>query len=154
MVIRPFACDRAREWLSLQLDGELSELERTLVRAHLKRCDECRLFGADLDASTAVLRAVPLELLSHPVVVPHTRRIPLRAFRVAAPLAAGIAAAFVLGLSVAGSGAPSLERVGPVFQEPEIAFDADARGLPRATARPGQVVPATTPRSRRLALDV
>ena len=31
-------CERAREWASLGLDGELSELERVLLDAHTRRC--------------------------------------------------------------------------------------------------------------------
>ena len=91
MGIRPFACERAREWVSLQLDDELSELERTLMRAHLVRCADCRMFASDLGALTGRLRSESLELLAQPIVVP-MRRVGLRAVNVAAALAAGVAA--------------------------------------------------------------
>ena len=34
-------CDRAREWVSLELDGELSELGAARLDAHLVRCAAC-----------------------------------------------------------------------------------------------------------------
>lgn len=64
------ACRRGREWISLRLDGELSELERALLRAHLLRCAGCRTFAHDIEAATAALRAAPLERLSRPVAIP------------------------------------------------------------------------------------
>ena len=153
MGIRPFACERAREWVSLQLDDELSELERTLMRAHLVRCADCSVFASDLGALTGRLRSESLELLAQPIVVPARRRVGLRALNVAAGLAAGVAAAFVLGVSVAGSSSKNQPQAGPVFKEPVIAFDADAIGLRRATASL-QETPTTNPRMRRLSLDV
>ena len=154
MSIRPFACERAREWVSLQLDGELSELERTLMRAHLDRCADCQAFSADLSSLTMELRTAPLELLLRPVVVPRSpRRVVVRALRVAAPMAAGVAVAFGLGLSIAGSGSNSLANVGPAFREPLVAFDQEARGLPRGTVGLDQTTPRS-PRLRRLAVDV
>ena len=41
-------CDRARGWAALAPDGELSELERKLLQAHLLRCEECRAFADDV----------------------------------------------------------------------------------------------------------
>jgi len=53
-------CARAREWASLRLDGELSELERLLLRRHLSRCEDCSAFAADLGALAAAVRGTPL----------------------------------------------------------------------------------------------
>jgi hypothetical protein len=152
MGIRPFACDRAREWLSLQLDGELSELERMLLQAHLDRCGSCDSFAADLDALTLELRTMSLEPLTHPVVVPRSRNVLVRTLEVGATFAA--AGAVAIGLAVAGSGSNALQRVGPVFKEPEIAFDAGARGLPRAWARVQEDQFSAKQRSRRPLLDL
>ncbi len=54
-------CDRAREWVSLRLDGELSDLEEELLERHLDLCDDCRAFEADVRWSTDVLRLTPHE---------------------------------------------------------------------------------------------
>ena len=36
-------CERGREWISLRLDGELSELAQKMLDSHLARCPECRV---------------------------------------------------------------------------------------------------------------
>ncbi len=66
----PPLCDRARSWAALAPDGELSELEATLLRAHLARCGSCSRFAADVAAITTVLRNASLEPLSHPIAIP------------------------------------------------------------------------------------
>ena len=67
-------CDRARSWAALAPDGELSELERTLLRAHLLRCSGCSRFAADVAAITAALRSASFEPLPRPISVPPWRR--------------------------------------------------------------------------------
>ncbi len=94
-----YACDRARQWLSLRLDGELSELEQALLAAHLERCDACRTFEAETAALTAALRAAPLERLQ-PIALPRRRRVSARAFQAGAA-AAAVVAAGVLGSTIA-----------------------------------------------------
>ena len=96
---RSLLCERTRGWVSLSLDGELSEFERALLDAHLGRCPECSVFAADTRAATTLLRAAPLERplqqISPPVI---RRRIGASALRV------GAAAAVVVGaLGLAGS---------------------------------------------------
>jgi predicted anti-sigma-YlaC factor YlaD len=54
-------CSRAREWASLRLDGELSELERLLLRRHLSRCAGCREFTDAVVRATEVVRTTPDE---------------------------------------------------------------------------------------------
>jgi predicted anti-sigma-YlaC factor YlaD len=88
-------CERTRGWLSLRLDGELSEFERALMDAHLSCCAECRAFEADTAALTFALRSAPLERLAEPVALPQTRRRPARAIQVAAAAAAVLVAASV-----------------------------------------------------------
>ena len=39
--LQPRNCDRARAWVSLRLDDEISELEERLLEAHLGRCAAC-----------------------------------------------------------------------------------------------------------------
>jgi predicted anti-sigma-YlaC factor YlaD len=52
-------CERARRWVSLGLDGELSQVESARLGAHVGRCAECAEFARDVDALTQELRAMP-----------------------------------------------------------------------------------------------
>ena len=54
-------CERARQWASLRVDGELSELEGALLEKHLEGCASCSAFAVRLAATTEAVRAVPLE---------------------------------------------------------------------------------------------
>ena len=89
----PQNCDRARAWISLQLDGELSELEGLMLAAHVERCETCRGFAVEAVGFTAALRTAPLEHLERPVTSIARRRRPVgrRAvqFGAAAALVAG-----------------------------------------------------------------
>ena len=88
-------CERAREWSSLRLDGELPQLQRAMLRKHLAACPGCTGFDRDLAAATVALRIAPMQLLERPVVIPRGRRSVLR---IAPALAAAAAVVFVFGL--------------------------------------------------------
>jgi Putative zinc-finger len=101
-------CDRARQWSSLRLDGELSELESVLLDKHLEACGACFAFDRRLQTAATALRLTPPEpplapiqpeLPERPVAFPVRRRL----------VVAAIAAALALG-SVVGS---SLHRTAP-----------------------------------------
>ncbi len=99
-------CERARQWTSIELDGELSTFERVLLRAHLAHCPPCREFRTDTNGLTHALRAAPLEQLDQPIVIGRMRRrLRLRL----APAAAAMAVAFVgLGSILATSAVRSV----------------------------------------------
>jgi predicted anti-sigma-YlaC factor YlaD len=99
-------CERARQWASIELDGELSTFERVLLRAHLAHCPPCREFRTDTNGLTHALRAAPLEQLDQPIVIGGMRRrLRLRL----APAAAAMAVAFVgLGSILATSAVRSV----------------------------------------------
>src|SRR5437763_3704452 len=61
-------CARARFWVSLRVDGELSELERALLDAHLVRCADCRAYATGVAGVTDALRSAPL-VAATPIVV-------------------------------------------------------------------------------------
>ncbi|MBA3365757.1 MAG: zf-HC2 domain-containing protein [Actinobacteria bacterium] len=115
-------CDRVRAWVSVELDGELSQFEIALLRTHLAGCEDCRKFAAEARAFTGELRSAPPERLDVPISLPRRRRGSFRSVQVA--VAASAVAAVGLG-SVLGSlgsrdaitarsAAPStLERVSP-----------------------------------------
>lgn len=99
-------CDRIRGQISLELDGELSQLERAMVASHVRRCPACAAFRADATSFTQALRTAPLEALQHPVEIPSLRRRALAEVRVGAvrvaAAAAGIAVVLTLGFSNSG----------------------------------------------------
>ena len=67
-------CERAREWVSLRVDGELSEFEGALLAVHLDRCDSCCGFALDVGVFTEELRRQPLEPVGFTVALPRPRR--------------------------------------------------------------------------------
>jgi predicted anti-sigma-YlaC factor YlaD len=89
--VRPSViCDRVRSQISLELDNELSQLERAMVEAHVARCPDCLAYQTEVTAFTGALRAAPLEPMESPIAL----RAPRRA--VVARLQAGAAAAVAL----------------------------------------------------------
>jgi len=70
-------CERSREWISLRLDGELSELAEKMLESHLARCAGCRAFESDATATSRLVRTAPLELLEQPIALPRGRRLGL-----------------------------------------------------------------------------
>jgi hypothetical protein len=89
MKARYLECERMREAVSAQLDGELSELEGIRLRTHLDGCESCREFEASANFSTTALRAAPLEPLTRPLALPSRRRVSVP-FRVPAAAAAAV----------------------------------------------------------------
>ena len=73
---RGVLCERARSWAALAPDGELSELERKLLDAHVARCSACSSFAVEVAILAAELRTASLEPLPRPVTLPiwHRRR--------------------------------------------------------------------------------
>jgi predicted anti-sigma-YlaC factor YlaD len=95
-------CERAREWASLDLDGELSELERAMLRAHSRRCAACADYVLEVGAITQAVRNSQLEPLPHPIVLPLRRSFgwATRALQAGAATAAGIAVTAGLALQL------------------------------------------------------
>jgi anti-sigma factor RsiW len=106
-------CERAREYASLALDGELSQFEHALLRAHLETCAGCRSYNDGLVATTERLRNAPLERLDRPISLPSRQRVSFRSVQ------AGLAAALVvtaIGLGGLLSTLSSSDSVRPVTQ--------------------------------------
>jgi len=89
----PVACERVRVQVSLELDGELSQLERAMVAAHVLRCADCRAYRSDVHAFTRALRAAALEIA--PAVTVRRYRRSAAAMRFQAGVAAAMAFAVV-----------------------------------------------------------
>jgi predicted anti-sigma-YlaC factor YlaD len=92
-------CDRIREWISLELDGELSRIERALVDRHLAVCGDCTDFAAEVRGFTQALRAESLEPLARPIELPTRRRRSVRPPQVAAAAAVALIAVGIGSLS-------------------------------------------------------
>jgi hypothetical protein len=129
-------CERARQWASLRLDGELSELEDALLEQHLEGCASCSAFAGRLAATTEAVRAVPLERpeISYPRFERPVIRLPVgRRVTIVAVAAAAALGAFV------GS---SLQKPSPAPAPsggPQLSFRTDQnllRQLPHQTKQP------------------
>lgn len=130
-------CERARQWASAELDGELSDFEGVLLRAHLARCEPCSEFRRQIRGLTRAVRTEPLARMEGMIEIGRVRRSRLRL----APAAAAMAAVAVgLGSLLASSQVHS-GSVGAsaVRHARSFSFDPDTR---RATSR--QIVHAQT----------
>jgi hypothetical protein len=137
-------CERTRAWASLELDGELSELEGMLFHEHVRGCEDCAAVADDLRRIAAIVRATPL-------AEPSRRgfEFPARAVQPRAPLAvrALVAAAVIAlaaGLGLLGNSLGKSPRA-PQPTSPEIAFfprsiDNEIRQLRQPALQPRQRV--------------
>jgi predicted anti-sigma-YlaC factor YlaD len=98
-------CQRTRERISLELDGELSPHESVLLTRHLSHCADCSLFAGDVRRHTGLLRTAPLEQ-PPPFAVPHWATARRFSVRVGAAVASTAAAALV-AVSVMSYGKPA-----------------------------------------------
>src|SRR5205809_4020229 len=118
--MRPFTgeCDRARQWISAGLDGELSEFEGVLLEGHLAACKACTAFLVETRSLTNELRNTPMEHFDVRVAARKRRRIAFRLSPVAASLAVvavgvGSVLASVRVGSFVGSSGRETPSVGP-----------------------------------------
>jgi hypothetical protein len=142
--LRSGRCERARQWASLRIDGELTELEDALLEKHLTACGPCRSFAARLTATTELVRATPQE---RPQIdyAPRGRRPAFPMGRRVAIVA--VAAAAALGSFVGSSLQKPAEAPAPA-SVPQVSFltrdIAQLRQLPHQTKQP-QPAPARVP---------
>lgn len=111
-------CDRARQWASTQLDGELSSFERVLLHAHLDACPACKAFSSEIGGLTGALREAPLEQLASPIQIARPRR--RLSLRLAPAVAAMAVAAVGLGSLLASSAVRSSSVAVPHAQAPRV----------------------------------
>jgi anti-sigma factor RsiW len=141
-------CERVRAQVSFELDGELSELERRMLDAHLARCPTCQTYSADVTSFTTQLRNAPLEPVGRSVQVHRPGHASLA--RVHVGLAAAVAIA-VVG-SVLQLGLPATHRAStrdelpsrfPTLSDGQNEMKqviADGRAFERRTSGPAVVV--------------
>jgi ferric-dicitrate binding protein FerR (iron transport regulator) len=133
MAVLSRSCERARSWVSLDLDDELSELEGAMLRAHTARCLPCAAFQGEAVAITHTLRLAPLEPLPAPVALPPRRRVVGRLVQVGAAaavaaLAAGIGALLSATPQPTSLSAPVSQ---PTAAELSVAYLDAPQGLPQ-----------------------
>jgi anti-sigma factor RsiW len=90
-------CSRARESVSAQLDGELSELELDRLETHLRICPACTVWAEEVRDLTLQLREAALEEPAHRFALARLRR----GWRVSSAVAVASAAAVVATMFVA-----------------------------------------------------
>lgn len=118
-------CDRARQWASTELDGELSTFERVLLHAHLGACPACREFHSEIAGLTTTLRDAPLEPFEGVVDIGRLRRRPrLRlAPAVAAMAIAAVGLGSILATSAVRSGSVAGRAPAPVVAGEPVSID-------------------------------
>ena len=126
-----FLCERGREWISLRLDGELSELAQKMLDSHLARCSECREFEQQVSGIALQLRAAPLEQLERPVEIVGRRfRVPARVWSLGAAAASVAAAAVgVLGFVNLPSSSPLQAGSAPLVVVAQPSGNEDLRSF-------------------------
>jgi anti-sigma factor RsiW len=126
-------CERARQWSSLRLDGELSELEAALLEKHLEACSSCVSFAQRLTATALSLRTAPSEAPRIRFEIPKRTRVSFPASRRVA--VAAIAAALGLGSLVGSMLHRPAANLAP--EGPQISFltrdVSQLRQIPRGT---------------------
>jgi len=95
--LTPTDCARARESISVQLDGELPELELDRLETHLRFCPDCSAWADQVRDMTRELREATLEVPAGRFVLPR----PTHRWRVGSAVALTSAAALVATMFVA-----------------------------------------------------
>lgn len=136
------ACDRARAWVSLDLDGGLSTFEKRLLDRHLDGCTGCRAFAVESARFTLALRSAPLQPAHLALDLPRRRSTVVSSAFAGLGSVAAVAAAAVFAFGSHGSsGAPLRAASGPLASGlATLATNSDAMGvrqhqLPRSTPR-------------------
>src|SRR5215470_2470428 len=93
-------CQAAREVISADLDGEVSELEAAAARRHRAECPDRERFAGAAAHTAQAVRSAPV-LVPSRRLVPAPRRVARRGLA-AGGFAASLAAAALLGAGVAG----------------------------------------------------
>src|SRR4051812_33165285 len=117
--VPPTDCMRAREAVSVRLDGELCELDEVRLDQHLNGCASCSGFAADAARTAQVLRGAPLVTAPIAPFVARRRypvRVPFAAAAAVVLIAAPTGSLFLVGRFLGGSS--SADRVPPAITAP------------------------------------
>jgi anti-sigma factor RsiW len=123
------ACDRARAWASLDIDGGLSTFEKRLLDRHLDGCGECRTFAEQAALFTLTLRSAPLEPAHVVVDVPRRRGTFVSSAVASVGSIAAVAAAAMLAFGHHGSTAAPQRHSALAAGLATLATNADSMGV-------------------------
>jgi anti-sigma factor RsiW len=108
---RTNTCERASQWISLDLDGELSQLEQAALARHLVGCARCQAVSNEVSSFTRLMREARLiefERKARPSPARPRARMRRAGFSMAFAglTASAVFGGFVLSGSSPGSGSP------------------------------------------------
>lgn len=145
--VPPSDCQQARESVSAQLDGELSELASARLSAHLRECEACTAYALELFAIATRLRAAPLERPGTGVALPVRRRRAGLQIAAAAAVAVAAASSLALGHALRSSNRPARTATrivtSPSLQQDIVSqhiLAMERKLVPDSTLRVGQVI--------------
>ena len=149
--LNSFLCERGREWISLRLDGELSDLAQKMLDSHLARCAECSAFEQHVSEIALQLRTAPVAELERSVeIARRPRSIPARVWGMGAATAsvAAVAVGVVGFLSLPSSN--SLQTAAPLIVAAVPSGNEDLRAFRemRAAGLKPVVLPVSRDRGR------
>jgi hypothetical protein len=139
--VRSQVCDRARAWVSLDLDGGLSTFEKRLLDRHLDGCDDCRGFAEESARFTLTLRTAALVPAHVELELPRRGSVVSSALAGLGAVAAVAAAAVIAFAPHSSSQPPRVTANGALAGGlATLATNSDAMGvrqhkLPRSTPR-------------------
>jgi predicted anti-sigma-YlaC factor YlaD len=143
-VVLAAECERARKRASLGLDGELSQVEQALLRAHVGRCAQCAGFAHDLGAMTQGIRATPLTRPRLTGMPARRRSSGMRPLQLVAAAAAVIVAAGLGGLVGSLSSGPTAHRSASLLSSPKALRSATPSAF-RSPRLPGTRLQQSAP---------
>jgi predicted anti-sigma-YlaC factor YlaD len=148
MVTHSHLCERARTWVSLRADGELSALEGRLLAAHLGRCGPCGAFADGVDALADALRSArPERPAPLALALPRRDRTAIRILQTAAATVAVVACGTLAAIVSPGNATRAAKPVAMVAA-------AESPDRLRELRRPGLVQRVgVSPRNRRLPVE-
>jgi predicted anti-sigma-YlaC factor YlaD len=138
--VPPSDCQRAREAVSVQLDGELSELGSARLSAHLRECDACTAYALEAAAIATRLRAAPLERPQVGIALPARRRRAGLQIAAAAAVAVAAASSLAVGHALRSSNRPA-QTATQVVTAPSLQQDIVSQHI---LAMERKLVPAST----------
>ena len=96
------SCEQAGQWISLRLDGELSELEQTRLDRHLDYCAACSARAVEWAGIAHLLRSAPFVEFDRELARAESRSGRARPGRTAAFAAVVSAVAAAIALALIG----------------------------------------------------
>ena len=112
-------CQTARESISAELDGEVTEIEAAAARRHRAVCADCERFARSVAETAHAVRTAP-QLMPSRRLVPAPSRVAVRSMALTGFAAAMVAAAFLgAGIASRGSQAPPPQRPNVIVADNE-----------------------------------